>query len=93
MNRLVNGLNISLCRQPAPHRQDLFLATEAVKVMLQGRMAIMATKWDTSMWTGSATTWMLPSWSLKRASASVGRQSAFNQQRTIWSPRISSHSK
>ena len=24
---------------------------------------------------------------------SVGRQSAFNQQRTIWSPRISSHSK
>jgi len=38
MNRLVNGLNISLCRQPAPHRQDLFLATEAVKLMLQGRI-------------------------------------------------------
>jgi len=37
MNRLVNGLSISLCRQPAPHRQDLYLATEAVKLMLQGR--------------------------------------------------------
>jgi len=38
MSRLVNGLNISLCRQPAPHRQDLFLATEAVRLMLQGRI-------------------------------------------------------
>jgi len=37
MNRLVNGINISLCLQPAPHHQDLFLATEAVKlVVLRG---------------------------------------------------------